>query len=57
MFETLIQSVVNVVTGGEKSGGAQTELGYTREQAALVTRIRACQDYYGILGVSRNCTK
>ena len=53
MFERLIHSVVKVITNGAKAGSISLELGYTPEQAALVTRVRACHDNYQILGVSK----
>lgn len=53
MFESLIHSVVKVATEGAKASGIRFELGYTPEQAALVTRVRACHDNYQLLGVSR----
>lgn len=56
MFELLVQKVVGVTTGG-KSGRTASELGYTSEQAALVLRIRSCQDNYQILGLTRDCSR
>lgn len=58
MFEMLVQSVVGVITSKEQQGGRlRTELGYTPEQAALVSRIRSCHDNYDILKVPRTCSR
>ena len=59
MFETLVKSIVVVMTSDEfqTTGRTKLELGYTPEQAALVTRIRSCHDNYEILSVSRNCSR
>lgn len=57
VFERLIHSVVKVITKGAKAGSASFELSYTQEQAALVTRVRACHDNYQILGVSKASTR
>ena len=58
MFETLVKSVVGVINCKDHSGGRiKLELGYSSEQAALVTRIRSCSDNYDILNVSRTCSR
>lgn len=57
MFETLIQKVAEVVANGGKLGGQKLELAYTPEQAALVSRIRSCQDNYQILSLTRNASR
>lgn len=59
MFETLVKSIVDVMTSDEfhTTGRTKQELGYTPEQAALVTRIRSCHDNYEILSVSRHCSR
>jgi DnaJ family protein C protein 27 len=59
-FETLVQSIVNMMTSKEPhpgGGRARLELGYTPEQAALVSRIRSCHSNYEILNVSRHCSR
>lgn len=58
VFETLVKSVVGVITSKDQPGGRmKLDLGYTPEQAALVTRIRACHDSYDTLNVSRTCSR
>ena len=58
MFEMLVKSIVGVVTSEGHSGGrVKLELGYTPEQATLVTKIRSCHDNYNILNVSRGCSR
>ena len=58
MFELLIQRVAEVALGGPRpSRRAELDLAYTSEQAALVSRIRGCQDNYQILGVTKTCSK
>ena len=58
MFETLVKSIVAMMTSKEHPGGrVKLELGYTPEQAALVSRIRSCHDNYNILNVSRTCSR
>ena len=57
MFETLVQRVAEVAVGGAKPGKVPLELAYTPEQAALVAKIRSCQDNYQILGISKSCSR
>ena len=57
MFELLVQRVAEVAVGGAKPGKAALDLAYTPEQAALVAKIRSCQDNYQILGLTRNCSR
>lgn len=57
MFELLIQRVAEVALGGVKPGRAVLDLAYTPEQAALVSKIRSCQDNYKILGLTKSCSK
>lgn len=58
MFEMLVKSIVGVVTSKDHPGGrVKLELGYTPEQATLVTKIRSCHDNYEILNVSRGCSR
>lgn len=57
VFEQLIQRVAEVATGGVKPGRAALDLAYTPEQAALVSRVRSCEDNYQILGLSKACSK
>lgn len=59
-FETLVKAIVDMITSKEPhpgGGRAKLELGYTPEQAILVTRIRSCYDNYEILNVSRHCSR
>ena len=58
MFELLIQRVSDVAVGGPRPGRVGLDLAYTAEQAALVARIRSCQDNYQILGgLAKSCSK
>ena len=57
-----MKSIVDMMTSKEphpRGGGgrARLELGYTPEQATLVTRIRSCHSNYEILNVSRHCSR
>lgn len=58
MFELLVHQVAEVSVSGTKPGKVPLELGYTPEQAALVSKIRSCrQDSYQILGLTQSCSK
>lgn len=57
MFESLINTVVSVVTKGRKPGVSDVDKGYTLEQASLVTRIRSCHNDYQMLGVSKTSSR
>ena len=57
-----MKSIVDMMTSKEPCPGGgggrpRLELGYTPEQAALVTRIRSCHNNYEILNVSRHCSR
>lgn len=55
MFNRLFMDVVNKVRSGKSKIGS-VNLGYTREQADIIVRIKTSKDDYDILGVSRNST-
>lgn len=57
MFELLIQRVTEVAVGGAKPGKSALDLAYTPEQAALVSKVRGCQDNYQILGLAKSCSR
>lgn len=57
MFELLIQQVAEVSVGGEKPGKMVLDLAYTPEQAALVSKIRSCEDNYKMLGLNKCSSK
>ncbi|EDV23169.1 DnaJ-like protein subfamily C member 27 [Trichoplax sp. H2] len=55
-FETLVQSVVTTVTTGSRPTSGSS-LNYSREQAELVTKIKASRDNYERLGVQPGANK
>lgn len=57
MFEHLIHRVAEVAVGGARPGRVALDLAYTPEQAALVSKIRSCEDNYKILSVTKSSSK
>lgn len=57
MFELLIHRVAEVSVGGVKPGGLVLDLAYTPEQAALVSKVRSCDDNYKMLSVTQSSSK
>ena len=57
MFELLIHQVAEVSAGATEPGKMALDLAYTREQAALVSKIRSCEDNYKMLGLTQSCSK
>lgn len=57
MFELFIQQVAEVSVGGVKPGRTALHLAYTPEQAALVSKIRSCEDNYKMLGLTQSSSK
>lgn len=57
MFELLVQQVAELSVGGAKPRGTALDLAYTPEQAALVVKIRSCEDNYKMLGLNKSSSK
>ncbi|CAH1772837.1 unnamed protein product [Owenia fusiformis] len=57
MFQALFEGVVDTVENGGKVQPIATQLGYTKEQAEAVQRLKTAKDNYERLGLSMGCTK
>lgn len=57
MFEELFDGVVTTAENGGKPQPITTQLGYTKEQAEAIQRLKTAKDNYERLGLTLGCTK
>ncbi|ELU13576.1 hypothetical protein CAPTEDRAFT_146879 [Capitella teleta] len=57
MFQTMFESVLAAVENGGKRQPLGTQLGYTREQAEAIQRLKAARDNHERLGLTNGASK